>query len=249
MHKAPLSIVAALDDEIRVLNSKIEIDSRVHVRPALFTCGRFSEKPVLIVRSGIGRAAMKSAASYLLRNYDTSCCLHVGYCGGADPNGEPGDLIIAQEVVDSATGDRFATSKTLVSKAEALCRDRNLRARTGSLVTTDRVVEMPHEKAFVGTQHGACAIDMESADLARACKNGGVPFLVVRSVLDPLDASLPDMGDSVTEEGKTDGMALAEHMIRKPKDLLKLPHIQYLASRARNSINSFLEAWIEREGI
>lgn len=248
MVSVPLAIVVALDDEIRTINSKMEVDSRVHVRPALFTAGNYSGRPLLVVRSGIGRAAMRSAVAYLFNHYRPSFCLHVGYCGGADPKDEAGDLIIAREVVDAASGDRIGADSDLVARAEKLAREKGLKARSGALVTVEGVVEMPHEKAFVGTQHDASGIDMESADFAAACSGSGVSWLVVRSVLDPLDASLPDMGDSVTAEGATDGMALAEHLIKKPKDLWRLPRLQYFAGQARNSINAFVDAWVEKGG-
>ena len=61
MTPVPLAIVVALDEEIRVLQSKMEVDARVHVRPALFTIGTLKDRPLIVARSGIGIPAMASA--------------------------------------------------------------------------------------------------------------------------------------------------------------------------------------------
>ena len=248
MQPVPLAIVVALDDEIRTVQSKMEIDARVHVRPALFTVGTLGAKPVVVARSGIGIPAMAAAAAYLLDHYRPAFCLHAGYCGGADPQDQPGDLLIASAVVDARGGTREAADASRVAAAEEVARAAGLRARSAAVVTVEALVEQPHEKAFVGTQHEAAGIDMESAAFVAACRERGVPWLVVRAVLDPLDAALPDMGDAVTEEGATDGLALAEHLLRRPKDLWELPRLQYYANQARQAIAAFVEAWIEREG-
>ena len=248
MQAFPLAIVVALDDEIRIVQAKMDVDARVHVRPALFTVGTLGAKPIIVARSGIGIPAMEAAAAYLLDHYRPAFCLHVGYCGGSDPQDQPGDLLIASAVVDAQSSTRTAADAQRVLAAEEIARARGLRARAAAVVTVGEIVEEPHEKAFVGTQHEAAGIDMESAPFVAACNARGVPWLVVRAVLDPLDAALPDMGDAITEEGATDGFALAEHLLKKPKDLWELPRLQYYANQARQAIATFVEAWIEREG-
>lgn len=246
MPPVPLAIVAALDDEVRPIASKMEVDSRLHRRPALFTVGKLGRAFLVLVRSGVGPAAMADAAAFLIAQYRPAFCLHVGYCGGADPKDQAGDLIVADAVVDAASGERFPSDGELVGRGVRLCRERNIRARAGAVATVGKAIEAPHEKAFVGTQHGAIGIDMESAPLVAACRRGNVPHLVVRAVLDPLDVALPDLCDALAEDGTTDGMKLADHLIRRPKDLWELPRLQYYASQARSAIEVFVEAWIEQ---
>ena len=56
-----IAIVAALDAELSVIASKVQVDERIFVRPAVLTRGRFQQQPIVIVRSGIGREAMRHA--------------------------------------------------------------------------------------------------------------------------------------------------------------------------------------------
>lgn len=247
MSVIPLAIIAALDDEVRPIASKMEVDSRLHRKPALFTVGKHGRTVLVLARSGVGRRAMADAAAHLLDQYRPAFCLHVGYCGGTDPQDQAGDLIVADAVVDAESGERFSLEAVQVERALLVCRELELRARRGALVTVEKPVEQPHEKAFVGTQHEAIGIDMESAALVSVCQKRGVPHLVVRTVLDPLDVALPDLCDAIAADGSTDGMKLAGHLMKKPKDLLSLPRLQYFASQARLAINAFVEAWIEKE--
>ncbi|MFH0800065.1 MAG: hypothetical protein V2A66_07800 [Pseudomonadota bacterium] len=246
MKQIPLAVVAALDEELRIIRSKMDIDSRVHLRPALFEEGTYLKKPLLLVRSGIGLKAMGHAIGRCLESYRPDFCLHVGYCGGADPYYQAGDLLIADEVVDAASKARYKPDSASVERALGICKERALRGGIGTLVTVAEAIASPHEKAFVGTEHGAHGIDMESSILASACEEKGVGYLVVRAVLDPMDVALPDMCDVINEEGEADSLALAEHMIKKPRDILSLPRLQYFASAARGAIAAFVEEWIER---
>jgi len=119
----------------------------------------------------------------------------------------------------------------------------------GGIVTVERVASSPHDKAFLATEHSSIGIDMESFELADALVEAGVPFVIARAVLDPLDYHLPSLGDAIDTDGSTDGLALVEHMIRKPADALKLPKLQYLASQAREAIAAFINAWMEEEEV
>lgn len=245
MQTTPLAIIAALDDEIRIIRSKMEIDTRVHVRPALFETGKYMNLRVVLARSGIGIGAMEAAIKYVIENYRPEFCLHMGYCGGADPKFQTGDLIVAGTVVDSRNGRRYDSDSKLVEKALGICSEKKLRANSGAIVTVEKIINSPHEKAFAGTEHEAQGIDMESAALAAECASRGVPYLVVRSVLDGLDVELPDMEGAIDRTGKTDIPALAEIMIKNPKDIFKLPRMQFFANEARTAITAFADAWIE----
>ncbi len=244
MQRVPTAVVAALDDEIRVIRSKMSVDARIHVRPGLMTKGTYKQRPVLLVRTGVGRGAMRATIARMLESHAPELVIHTGYCGGAEPSLAPGDLVVADAVVDAKSKERIVTDPELVSKAKKLLDGRALRARIGALATVEDVAGSPHDKAFIATEHSSVAMDMESFDLARALSENSVPYLIVRSVLDPLDYELPNISGAIDAEGATDGLALAEHLIKKPSDMLKMPKLQFLATQARNSITAFIDAWL-----
>jgi 5'-methylthioadenosine/S-adenosylhomocysteine nucleosidase len=247
MQNIPLAVVAALDDEIRPLLSKMTVDARIHVRPGRITKGQYRNNALLLVRSGIGRRAMRNVITHLLASFKPDLIIHTGYCGGADPVLTVGDLVIAESVVDAASGKIYPGDASLLARAHGILKAKNIRGRAGKLVTIDRVATSPHDKAFLATQHAAIGIDMESSELADALAQTDIPCIVVRAVLDPLDFHFPNISDVVEEDGSTDAMALIEHLVRKPGEIARLPKIQYLASQAREAIAAFLDAWIDTE--
>ncbi|WP_202920917.1 phosphorylase family protein [Urbifossiella limnaea] len=58
------------------------------------------------------------------------------------------------------------------------------------IVTVDRIVGPPGEKAALRASAGADAVDMESAAVEEACRERGVSFFAVRAVSDTADAEL-----------------------------------------------------------
>ncbi len=247
MQTVPLAIVSALDDETRIIRSKMSVDARIHVKPGLMTRGTYENHALLLVRTGIGPKAMQSTMGHVLSIHRPSLIIHTGYCAGADPSLQPGDLVVAESVVDAKSKSRFKVDGNLILRANKLIQNTGLRSRTGSLVTVDKVINSPHDKAFLATQHSSLGIDMESAQLASVCVKSDIQYFIVRAVLDPLDYQIPDLTGAIDESGSTDGIALASHLIKKPADVLKLTKLEYFAIQAREAITSFVDAWLKGE--
>jgi adenosylhomocysteine nucleosidase len=243
MNKDLIAIIAALDDEIRIVHSKMTVDEKIHIKPSVITRGQLNKRDILLARSGIGKMAMQNAVDYCLSNFKPSFCLNVGYAGGTTPHMSAGDLIIATTVIDQENGRSYSADTSLVDKAGSICRQKELKAMRGGLVTVGRVIPTPHEKAFIGTEHDALAIDMESSSFMERCLAAGVPAIVVRAILDPLDVALPDMNDVIGANGKMSLNRVAGHLVHHPKDTLALHKIEYCAIKAREAIAELVEAW------
>lgn len=241
MNEVPIAIFAALADEIRITRSKMQIDESVHIRPARVDRGTYESNDLILVRTGIGQKAMSRAVSYCIDSFHPSACFNVGYCGGATPDIETGDLVIADRVVHDETSEELACPPKLVEQLQKVCADRDLRVLVGGITTVDHVVHGPHDKAYLGTKNDSRAIDMESFAFAKACLDKGVPFAVVRACLDPLDMLLPDFEGAVNEEGLTSIVGAMKKLIQKPKTILAIPRIEYCAVQAREAIAEFLE--------
>jgi adenosylhomocysteine nucleosidase len=230
-----LAVVAALGDEIRLLRSRMKEPRPVELDAARVTIGTWGSLPLVLVRTGMGPAAMERALRQVLPEFAPQFCLHLGYGGAAHPELRPGDLVVATTLIDACQRLSLGVSPELVEKAEKLRRQAGLPGRTGALVTLDRAARSPEEKAGHGRKHQAVAVDMESATLARVCRAAGVPFLVVRAILDHLDYQLPD-----PPEEKSGGDPRSRRV-----NHLKTGPLSELADRARRSLTAFAAAWIE----
>ncbi len=129
---------------------------------------------VRVVRTGMGAKRSREAAEALARE-PARAVVVAGFGGALDPSLEPGDVVVA-DAVTSPEGRASCASDSLASVLRAA----GLRVRVGTIASRDHIVGGDERRALF--EHGACAVDMESAWLARAAS--GRPFCVVRAVVD-----------------------------------------------------------------
>lgn len=237
-------LVAALKDEVRPLQSKMVIDATIHFKPATLYRGQFQNKEVDLLVTGIGRARVEKGLEQALSLATPSLILCVGYAGGASPVAGTGTLVLAERVVEEKSGTILPAEEGLLKRAKELCEKGSISYQIGGVVTVEKVIHLPHEKADMGVTNRSIAIDMEGAVVARVASERKIPWLVVKAVLDPMEMVVPSLEDCVEETGEANPMKLMEHVLRTPKDLMQLPALQYQASQARGAIHQFLEKWI-----
>lgn len=242
-----LTIFAALKDEIQLIRSEMEIDTAIHIRPFAIITGKYQNRKIALVRGGVGGKSTNKSIDYLIENLKPSMILNIGYAGGLDPHLNAGDIVIASRIINEATEKSWDADAKLLEKACMIAEKAELRHHTGRMVTVESPVADPHQKAFVGTRFEASACDMESSFIAEKSSRSGIPFLVVRSVLDPLDTVLPDIPESAIIDGNVKIGDILKHLRENPKDIIKLPRFSYLCSQARISITKFAEAWVRNE--
>ena len=131
---------------------------------------------VRAVRTGMG---VKAVAPEL----DGLPVAVAGVCGAVDPALEPGDVVVATELLDDTQSISLPGAAAL---ARGLAR-RGLRVWTGPIYTADRILD-PAERAELQTR-GVLAVDMESTRLVPL---NGQPFAVVRTVVDVAGRRLID---------------------------------------------------------
>ena len=131
--------------------------------------------------TGMGPRRARAAARALLQE-PGKALLVVGFCGGLDEDSEPGEVVIAEEVL-AATDEGHRPERVGCAGAEELV---GAIARTGLAVRSGPIVCVSRlalgERRAQLRAGGAIAVDMESVWLAAGA--GGRPFGVVRVVLD-----------------------------------------------------------------
>ncbi|MGA8572917.1 MAG: hypothetical protein ACLP7A_09895 [Desulfobaccales bacterium] len=225
----PLMVVAPLEDEIRDLRLRLQNQSRLDPDGRI-TLAAWGGLPLLLVRSGMGPAAMARTLESALAPGYAGLCLLIGYAGGIHPELRPGDLVIATDLIDSLEDRIFEVAPEMVARAARILRQTGLPGRLGSLVSVPRVAPTPEDKAAAGPRPGTLALDMESVAFAEICRAAALPFLVVRSILDPLDLTLPQPANASKSE---------------IKKLWETPPLREVADRARASLTAFAAAWLD----
>jgi len=153
-----------------------------------------------------------------------------GIAGGLAPDLRPGDVIVGNAVV---TAD--GTIRTSMDWSKSLL-DHLPHARHLPVFGADAPILTVSAKESLWLKTGAVAVDTESGAVAEAASHYGLPYAVLRVVLDPADRSVPQSAlAGAAEDGTIDAGAIVKSLMRRPrdlKDLLRLAGDSRKANRA-----------------
>jgi 4-hydroxy-3-methylbut-2-en-1-yl diphosphate reductase len=128
-----------------------------------------------VIRTGMGPDRAAAAAQAAAREPARAVAV-LGFCGALDPDLQPGDLVVADEL-------RGANGAFACEGAEAVAgtlRSAGLNARRGPLLSVRKIARGSARRGLAAD--GSIAVDMESAWLAPAA--AGRPFAALRAVVD-----------------------------------------------------------------
>ncbi|HEX5369158.1 MAG TPA: hypothetical protein VFY10_07055, partial [Dehalococcoidia bacterium] len=165
------------------------------------------------VAAGPGPAMRLSVRRLLAQGPEAA--LLVGVCGGLDPSLRAGDVILAQSI--SQADDVVEQSALHIQRLRKALRGDNVRVISGRLVTVDHPVTAVAEKTRLWNEASACAVDMESFAFAQEADAAGVPWAVLRAVVDPASTSLPPVFDAWS--GDADEARIRRWLLAHPWDL------------------------------
>ncbi len=180
---------------------------------------------LLVVQSGMGVKNAFSAAMWLLENGVTALgCF--GVSGGLNPRLKPGDVLFADAVLgeqhDGVSlvwkkngGHLDETFKCLAAK--------DLPVQWGPIISVQKQVLDAAGKRALFDRTKALAVDMETAAVARAANQSGLPFFAVRIICDPANVSVPKaLFQCVDEKGNPRFFYLLKRIIQKPSFIIHL---------------------------
>jgi hopanoid-associated phosphorylase len=140
-----------------------------------------------------------------------------GVAGGLAPDLRPGDVIVGNAVV-TASG----TIRTCVDWSKSLL-ELLPHAHHLPVFSAEAPILTVSGKEALWRTTGAVAVDTESGMVAEIADHYGLPYAVLRVVLDPADRSLPQSAlAGAREDGTTDAAAVVKSLMRRPQDLAAL---------------------------
>jgi adenosylhomocysteine nucleosidase len=206
---------------------------------------------VAMLRVGIGPKRSAGRLRRALACLQPARVLCIGYCGALDPSLHVGDLVIAGSASLLAFGEHPTLQELVVERrwelsfCDELLRHAaaaGLRASSGGLVTSSRVVGDPAQKRHLHQRFEACAVDMETAALAGAAAAAGVPFGCIRAVSDSAtDSFLSPLG--FQEAGST-AIGRAAGFVRSGNWAHRLREWRDRSAAARDSLMRFLSSYL-----
>ena len=160
----PILVVAAVRQEVATFLKTLNGNGKIQV-----------------LLTGISGSKASAAVRRRLKETPFRLVISAGFAGATQPGFRLGDLILASEVLDVRLNRIWIPPVQLKSDG---------RFSGGRLATVERPLAAPEEKQRFGALHGAVAVDMETAAVAAAASEAGVPWMALRAVLDPVEIPL-----------------------------------------------------------
>jgi len=207
---------------------------------------------VVFIATGIGLIRSRTIARMALTALpEPELVIGTGVAGALSGGLRPGDIVIADRALKSRTDSAHPEQVVSVDAAVVdFCREAIHRAgldsSTGAILSSSRVIPTTEEKRAAKQNSGAIVVDMESAAIALEAAARGVPFAIVRTVIDSLDDEI--FGAEVADEmGRVKPLAAAGYLARNPGAFLKIPSMIRNLALATHSLADAIEALIKAE--
>ena len=243
-------IIVALREELNPLVPLIRRRTTRRIDSVRVTIGELAGRRVAACRTGIGRDLALEKSRILCRELSPRFIFAGGFGGAIDPTLRPGDVVIAEEVIEiegseAAELTGIETWDTQLLHADLLSVD-GLRAQSGRLVTSRSVLRTAEEKRRVGAALDARIVDMESAGIAQSASEHSIPLVCARVVLDECSFELPfDFGRILTPEGRVKPLAAACEFGRRPLHWPALARLRERTIQASAVLAQFVPALID----
>jgi adenosylhomocysteine nucleosidase len=229
-----VGIVAALAAEARALTATIA-DRGV---PYALDDG------TLLTVSGIGTSAAAGAANALIHS-GASALASFGLAGGLDPALKAGAIFLPAEVIFAGQSS-FRTSRPWcerVAAGLATCHP----IVGGKLLTSAQAISEIAAKAMAFRDTGALAVDMESAAVGQIATARGLPFLVVRVIVDSATDTLPRSVMAASSSGELQLWHLIRALCSAPAEIVAVIRLACRFRAAQHSLRAVAEIGSLRE--
>ena len=196
-----IGIIAAMAEELEILLKDLNLDEKKEKANMTFHKGKLHEKDVVAVVCGIGKVNSAVCTQILVSEYNVDRVINVGVAGGIGKDIYPGDIVIAENLVQhdmdtTAFGDKigqiprldtfdFKCDKEMVSIAKKACESiSELNSFTGRIASGDQFIANIEKIQWLDKEFGAISCEMEGASIAQVCYLNSIPFVVIRSISD-----------------------------------------------------------------
>jgi 5'-methylthioadenosine/S-adenosylhomocysteine nucleosidase len=197
-------VLGALDGEIKELVEAVTDRREESWHGHHFHRGTLAESPVVVARSGVGKAYSAAVAQHLIDRYQPERLIFTGVAGALNPDYEIGDIVVARDCMQydlDASDVGFARGEVPYTGLRELACDPELvrvassvpteteGVHVGRILTGDRFVTTAdkEEYAFLRQELFGDAVEMEGAAVGLVATVNEIPFVVIRTISDRAD--------------------------------------------------------------
>jgi hopanoid-associated phosphorylase len=225
-------VVVALVSEARMLTSR-------NTQPGGMTS---LDEGAALWLSGMGPAAARRAAQGLVDAGATALAVF-GVAGALDGRLRNGSLFCPEQVVDES-GHAYPTDSRWHAHLQQRLADTQLPLHAnGTLLSVQNPLLTTAAKSAAHKQHAALAVDMESGAVAEVARERGLPFMVLRAIVDQVDDTIPAaLNHSVDAWGRPRPLRLIAALCRHPSVLSDLPRLYSRMQHATQALRTAAKA-------
>ena len=234
---APIAVFTALAWESAAVRSVLRQVQQIETRVWRGSTGM---REVLVITGGIGPRRTRETLTQFATT-PLSAVISIGCAGALIPGLETGQLVLASDVRMQPTKEddqieRYPVDEQLLALTRTAAAHIGVPVVAGSLFTSPKVLFTPEEKVRQGERTGAIAVEMESGVHAAFAAERGLPFLVLRVILDGVDMTIPAVAGLTTPDGEVRYLRAATHLATHPHHLPALLAIKRAREVAARSI-------------
>jgi len=165
------------------------------VRGMLGYTGRYGDKRISVMGSGMGMPTLSIYVNELVSEYQVKTLIRVGTCGAFQPDLKIGDIVLAMtSSTDSQMNKiRFngldyapAASFELLLKAYQVAQERGIEVRVGGMFAADTFYHDDPDWWKIWAEYGALVVEMETNALYTLAAKFKVDALSILTVSDSL---------------------------------------------------------------
>lgn len=197
-----------------------------------FVSGSLNGKPVVVVRSGIGKVNASICTQILADEYKVNYIINTGVAGSLHNEINIGDIVLSKDALQhdmDATGfgyavgvipqmekSTFEADERLIQIAEKCIKEdiTDINAFVGRVVSGDQFISDKGKKKWIVDNFQGYCTEMEGAAIAQAAYLNNIPFLIIRAISDKAD-------DSATEDYPTFEAKAAQHCVKLLCEMVK----------------------------
>lgn len=205
--------------------------------------GRLDGRRVVIVNSGVGREAARTAARDAIRLHRPAWVISAGFAGGLVDRVRRGHMVLATHVIDPEGG-----SLKIGLAIDPQTLEANDRLHAGALLTVDQILATEQAKRGAGEAYNAIACDMETSAVAQVCVKEKARLLSVRIVSDAVDDQLPPEVAALISQKTWAGKigAATGALLKRPSSALDMWQLKEEALKATDRLARFLRGMISQ---
>lgn len=218
-------VVAALDQEIKLLLDNISNVRRTVIGEMVFYEGNLFDKKIALTKCSVGKTNAAVSSAILIREMGVDNVINVGIAGSLDKSLKPLDVAVSSDAVFHDTDVimtqyyPYKTSFKANSGLISLCKDvlcgLDVKYKVGRVATGDVFVNDINLKRDIISRHRPICVEMEGASVAQTAYCLNKPFIIIRTMSDSADENAELSYSNLIDKAAENSAQIVLEMVKR----------------------------------